>query len=326
MRASEASATTSGRPRSGSRPGSACGLLPWAPGSWASLAALPLAWLLMAAGGLWLLLAAALVVFLVGIWAAERYMAAVGIHDPTAVVIDEIAGQWLTLCVAPLDPLAYALGFVLFRIFDVLKPWPVELARPPRRRRLRRDDRRHRRGALCRRRALAARPLAAAMTFAPASLALARRVLAACQARGLRLATAESCTGGLIAACLTEIAGSSSVVERGYVTYDNRAKQEMLGVARRCCCSASARSARRSRWRWPQGRARAPASTSRSRSPASPARAARPPPSRSAWSTSRSPRDAPGAPRAPPASPATARRCGGRASMRRSALILRSLA
>jgi nicotinamide-nucleotide amidase len=68
------------------------------------------------------------------------------------------------------------------------------------------------------------------MSFAPASLALARQVLERCQARGLRLATAESCTGGLIAACLTEIPGSSAVVERGYVTYDNRAKQEMLGV------------------------------------------------------------------------------------------------
>jgi nicotinamide-nucleotide amidase len=69
------------------------------------------------------------------------------------------------------------------------------------------------------------------MTFDAASLDLARRVLAACERQGLRLATAESCTGGLIAACLTEIAGSSAVVERGYVTYDNRAKQEVLGVA-----------------------------------------------------------------------------------------------
>ena len=54
-------------------------------------------------------------------------------------------------------------------------------------------------------------------------------MLAACEARGFRLATAESCTGGLIIACLTEIPGSSNVVERGYVTYDNRAKEEMLG-------------------------------------------------------------------------------------------------
>jgi len=68
------------------------------------------------------------------------------------------------------------------------------------------------------------------MTFDAASLDLARQVLAACERQGLRLATAESCTGGLIVACLTEIAGSSAVVERGYVTYDNRAKHEMLGV------------------------------------------------------------------------------------------------
>jgi len=69
------------------------------------------------------------------------------------------------------------------------------------------------------------------MTFPGHSLELAERLLAACESRALRLATAESCTGGLIAACLTEIPGSSSVVGRGYVTYDNQAKLEMLGVA-----------------------------------------------------------------------------------------------
>lgn len=56
------------------------------------------------------------------------------------------------------------------------------------------------------------------------------RLLEDCRSRGLRLVTAESCTGGLIAALLTEIAGSSDVVERGYVTYSNEAKQECLGV------------------------------------------------------------------------------------------------
>jgi nicotinamide-nucleotide amidase len=61
-------------------------------------------------------------------------------------------------------------------------------------------------------------------------LGLAAELLARCRARGWRLATAESCTGGLIAAYLTEHAGSSDVVDRGYVTYDNRAKVEMLGV------------------------------------------------------------------------------------------------
>ena len=58
----------------------------------------------------------------------------------------------------------------------------------------------------------------------------ATAVLDACRARGLKLATAESCTGGLVAGALTEIAGSSDVVDRGFVTYSNKAKQQMLGV------------------------------------------------------------------------------------------------
>ncbi|HUD86792.1 MAG TPA: CinA family protein [Xanthobacteraceae bacterium] len=58
----------------------------------------------------------------------------------------------------------------------------------------------------------------------------AKRVLDLCRARGRRVATAESCTGGLVAAALTEIAGSSDVVECGFVTYSNAAKQALLGV------------------------------------------------------------------------------------------------
>jgi nicotinamide-nucleotide amidase len=58
----------------------------------------------------------------------------------------------------------------------------------------------------------------------------ARAILLAAEAKGWLVATAESCTGGLIAACLTEIPGSSAVVERGFVTYSNEAKTEMLGV------------------------------------------------------------------------------------------------
>src|SRR5215472_10171909 len=59
---------------------------------------------------------------------------------------------------------------------------------------------------------------------------LASTVLETYRSAKLRLATAESCTGGMIAAALTDIAGSSDVVERGFVTYSNRAKAEMLGV------------------------------------------------------------------------------------------------
>lgn len=60
--------------------------------------------------------------------------------------------------------------------------------------------------------------------------ALAREVLDRLAARGLTLATVESCTGGMVAAALTDIAGSSAVVERGFVTYSNAAKTELVGV------------------------------------------------------------------------------------------------
>jgi nicotinamide-nucleotide amidase len=66
--------------------------------------------------------------------------------------------------------------------------------------------------------------------FSEHLLSLARDVLDRARTKGLRIATAESCTGGLIAGLLTEIAGSSDVFERGFVTYSNEAKEQMLGV------------------------------------------------------------------------------------------------
>jgi len=67
--------------------------------------------------------------------------------------------------------------------------------------------------------------------FPPDLLNEAAELLDRLRAQGLRLATAESCTGGLIAALFTEIAGSSDVIERGFVTYSNAAKTELLGVS-----------------------------------------------------------------------------------------------
>jgi nicotinamide-nucleotide amidase len=68
-------------------------------------------------------------------------------------------------------------------------------------------------------------------TILPADLAeLAARVIAENRAAGRRVALAESCTGGLVCAALTEIAGSSDVLDRGFVTYSNESKQELLGV------------------------------------------------------------------------------------------------
>lgn len=69
------------------------------------------------------------------------------------------------------------------------------------------------------------------MLFPADITAKAAAVIEACRARGLRVATAESCTGGLLAGALTEVAGSSDVFDRGFVTYSNEAKMETLGVS-----------------------------------------------------------------------------------------------
>lgn len=66
--------------------------------------------------------------------------------------------------------------------------------------------------------------------FNPDLIQAATALLAECRACGLMLATAESCTGGLIAGVLTEVAGSSDVLDRGFITYSNAAKSDMLGV------------------------------------------------------------------------------------------------
>jgi len=110
------------------------GLLPKAPGTWGSLAALPFAWALHALSG-WPGLAIGVVACTVaGIWASNGYLAAFGGEDPAPVVIDEVAGQWLTLLPAaflmPAGPdwIIYATGFALFRLTDIFKPWPASWA------------------------------------------------------------------------------------------------------------------------------------------------------------------------------------------------------
>ncbi|MFN3835701.1 MAG: CinA family protein [Glycocaulis sp.] len=67
-------------------------------------------------------------------------------------------------------------------------------------------------------------------TLPPALADAAQRLVKAAKAKGVMVVTAESCTGGLVSAAITEIAGSSSVLERGFVTYSNAAKAELLGV------------------------------------------------------------------------------------------------
>ncbi len=101
------------------------GFLPKAPGTWGSLVALPFALVIQTLAGQFTLLIGSVVVFGIGCWAAEVYIQQTGRRDPREVVIDEVAGQWLTLAMVPVSPLAYGLGFVLFRLTDILKPWPI---------------------------------------------------------------------------------------------------------------------------------------------------------------------------------------------------------
>lgn len=104
------------------------GLLPIAPGTWGSAAALPFGWLIAFIGGWKLLFGAALVVGVIGWWASATYVKKTGREDPSEIVIDEVAAQWLALCAVPMTLTGYALGFLVFRIFDTLKPWPASWA------------------------------------------------------------------------------------------------------------------------------------------------------------------------------------------------------
>ncbi len=105
--------------------GCGVGLLPLMPGTWASFAALPCAWAISALAGRGALGVAAILVFALGCWAAEAVARASRREDPGFIVVDEVAAQWLVLVAAPLDWRAYLAAFLLFRVFDIVKPWPV---------------------------------------------------------------------------------------------------------------------------------------------------------------------------------------------------------
>ncbi|MAO57079.1 MAG: phosphatidylglycerophosphatase A [Rhodospirillaceae bacterium] len=116
-----------------------CGLFPKAPGTVGSLGALPIAWAVLAFGGGWVWLAvAAAAATAIGTWATAAVLRRSSVKDPGFVVIDEVAGQWIALLPVALfpamggapgpDPVLFAGGFIAFRLFDILKPWPVSWA------------------------------------------------------------------------------------------------------------------------------------------------------------------------------------------------------
>lgn len=106
-----------------------CGQAPFASGTFGSLGALPFAYIIQSQLGSMALFIASLLIFAAGCWASNAYLRHTNrVDDASEIVVDEVAGQWLLL--AALFPTwqAYLLGFLLFRIFDVIKPWPVSLA------------------------------------------------------------------------------------------------------------------------------------------------------------------------------------------------------
>ena len=107
------------------------GYAPFAPGTAGSAVGLLLFWPLasLAWPGQ---LAACAAVFLVGVAAGGRVARSLGVEDPGLVVVDEVAGQWITLTALPFTPAVALAGFVLFRLMDVVKPWPArDLERLP---------------------------------------------------------------------------------------------------------------------------------------------------------------------------------------------------
>lgn len=103
------------------------GRLPLAPGTWGSLVTLPIGWLAASWLGPKWLFAAMVIIFVVGWWAADVFAHRNDREDPPEVVVDEVAGQLVVLAFAPIDLAYYAAAFVLFRIADIWKPWPIYL-------------------------------------------------------------------------------------------------------------------------------------------------------------------------------------------------------
>jgi len=103
------------------------GLSPWAPGTAGTAVAVGI-YLLLPTMHWSLYLGFILVTFLVGIWLCGTTSKAAGVHDPGGIVWDEFVGYWLTMFMAPAGWQWIVGGFVLFRLLDILKPWPIKWA------------------------------------------------------------------------------------------------------------------------------------------------------------------------------------------------------
>ena len=100
------------------------GYSPVAPGTAGSLVGL-LLFLPLAGRAFWIQLAAVVAVTILGVLAGGRLATTLGAKDPGVVVVDEVAGQWITFLALPMNPVIAVAGFLLFRVMDIVKPWPA---------------------------------------------------------------------------------------------------------------------------------------------------------------------------------------------------------
>mgnify|MGYP001827263967 CR=1 FL=1 len=103
------------------------GCMPAAPGTFGTLVAIPL-YLLVQGLPLWIYLAVTLLLFIAGVWICGKTSEKLGVHDHSGIVWDEIVGYLVTMIAAPAGWVWIVIGFILFRIFDILKPWPIGVA------------------------------------------------------------------------------------------------------------------------------------------------------------------------------------------------------
>jgi phosphatidylglycerophosphatase A len=101
------------------------GLLPMAPGTWGTLAALPI-YLLLAKWPWFVYISVTALLFLLGVWASDKISKDLGVHDHSGIVWDEVAGYLFTMFLVPFHWFWIILGFVLFRLFDIWKPQPIK--------------------------------------------------------------------------------------------------------------------------------------------------------------------------------------------------------
>ena len=104
------------------------GFSKFAPGTVGSIFGLITAWLIVSYTSNTYLIAAATLVFFIGFFLSNIYSKYLNTNDPSRIIIDELVGQWITLFFLPPEVLYYLIGFILFRFFDIFKPWPVNWA------------------------------------------------------------------------------------------------------------------------------------------------------------------------------------------------------